>query len=75
MFKGVECDLYYYMFQEGTKQNKYTMLINHATGMPAVFSFIGYDNVFGSHFDEYVFEYDKIETTIDDSVFNIYQRK
>ena len=69
------CDVYYYEFQEGTKQNKYSMLINHATGMPAVFSFTGYDTLFGSHYDEYVIEYDTIKTSFDESVFNIYQCK
>ena len=75
MYKGMKCDVYYYEFQVGTKQNKYAMLINPTTGMPTVLSFIGYDSVFGSHFDEYVFEYDKIETSVDDSVFNIYNCK
>ena len=75
MYKGIKCDVYYYVFQEGSKQNKYAMLFNHATGMPVVFSFIGYDNLFGSHYDEYVFEYDTIETSFDESVFDIYQSK
>ena len=49
------------------------MLINHATGMPVLLTFTGVDNVLGSHYDQYVFEYDKVETTIDYSVFDIYQ--
>ena len=51
------------------------MLVNPATGMPVLLTFVGYDNVFGSHYDQYVFEYDKIETSIDYSVFSIYQSK
>ena len=49
------------------------MLFNQKTGAPVVFSFIGYDNLFGSHYDEYVFEYDEVDTNVDPSVFDIYQ--
>ena len=73
MYKGITCDVYYYEFQENTKLNKYDMLVDHATGLPVMFTFTGFDSVFGSHYDHYVFEYDKIETSFDDSVFNIYQ--
>ena len=75
MYKGITCEVYYYEHKEGNKVNKYTVLINQATQMPAVFFFVGYDNLFGSHYDEYLFEYDKIETTVDSSVFDIYQCK
>lgn len=49
------------------------MLVNQASKMPVVFAFIGYDNLFGSHYDEYAIEYDSIETSVDSSVFNIYR--
>ena len=75
MYKGMECEVYYYEYTVNKKVNKYALLINPNTGMPAVLSFIGYDNVLGSHFDEYVFEYNTIETTVDSSVFDIYQCK
>ena len=74
-YKGITCEVYYYEYTVGEKVNKYTMLIDQASGMPLVFAFIGYDDLFGSHYDEYVIEYDKVETTVDSSVFDIYHSK
>ena len=67
------CDLYYYGVTEGSKQNAYTVFSSQSTHTLMAFVFKGYDNVFGSHYDEYAFEYDKIETNFDSSVFDIYQ--
>jgi len=67
--------VYYYEQMENTKKNAYTMLVDQTSGTPVAFTFIGYDNLFGSHYDEYVIEYDSIKTSFDPSVFNIYQSK
>ena len=63
------------MYQEGSKLNKYSVLTDAATDMIVALSFLGYDNLFGSHYDEYALEYFKIDTTFDSSVFDIYQCK
>ena len=73
MYNGVEYELYFYQYTEGYKDNRYTILIDQTTGLPAALTFIGYDDVFGSHYDEYAFTYDKIETNMDPSVFDIYK--
>jgi len=61
--------------EAGNKSQEYTMLVNKDTNMPVVFHFIGYDDLFGSHYDEYVLEYDLVDTKIDPSVFDIYKSK
>lgn len=58
-----------------SKSQEYTVLVNKATKMPVIFRFIGYDDLFGSHFDEYILEYDSVDTSVDPSVFDIYKSK
>jgi len=70
----VETTVYYYQKVVNTKKNAYSMLINKATKMPLLFRFVGYDELFGSHYDEYILEYDMINTSsIDPAVFDIYK--
>jgi len=72
----METTVYYYENTVNTKKNAYSMLINKATQMPMVFRFVGYDELFGSHYDEYVLLYYTINTSsIDPSVFDIYKCK
>ena len=58
-----------------TKSQEYTVLVNKATNMPVVFRFVGFDDLFGSHFDEYVLEYNTVDTNVDPSVFDVYKSK
>ena len=57
MYNGVEYELCFYEYTEGYKDNRYTILIDQTTGLPAVLTFVGYDHVFGSHYDEYAFTF------------------
>ena len=75
MYNGKECEIYYYSYTVGEKVNRYTMWIDQATQNPVMFFFVGYDDLFGSHYDEYVIEYDTVETTMNSSAFDIYQCK
>ena len=75
MYNGVICEVYYYEHTEENKVNKYTMLFDQASGSPMAFFFVGYDTLFGSHYDEYLLEYDKVETTVNSSAFDVYKCK
>ena len=55
------------------KNNSYYCFVNQATKLPILFYFIGYDNLFGSHYDQYDIVYIPIDDDFDDSVFDLYQ--
>ncbi|XP_003387854.1 PREDICTED: digestive cysteine proteinase 1-like [Amphimedon queenslandica] len=51
--------LYISSFTENTKNNNYTLIVT--TDMkPLILSFLGFDRLFGSHYDEYVVTYDNV---------------
>ncbi|XP_065192926.1 digestive cysteine proteinase 1-like [Sycon ciliatum] len=59
---GIEsCDMFRYEFTNGMKTNKYTftVLTEGIHAIPISFHFIGYDELFGSHYDEYLVTYTK----------------
>ena len=41
----------------GTKNSNYTLLVDSDTGAPRVLTFLGYDRLFGSHYDKYIITY------------------
>lgn len=41
----------------GSKNNNYTLLVDASTGAPRVLTFLGYDRLFGSHYDKYIITY------------------
>lgn len=51
--------LYISSFTENTKDNNYTLIVT-ADMKPQILSFLGFDRLFGSHYDEYVISYDKV---------------
>ena len=56
----------------GTKKNEYYFYLDSTTNNPMFFYFKGYDELMGSHYDQYVFTYTTVEVNFDDSVFDIY---
>ncbi|XP_065186397.1 digestive cysteine proteinase 1-like [Sycon ciliatum] len=56
------CEVYGYKVQHGDKIDYYTftmMVRDDGASVPVRFHFLGADLVFSSHFDEYIFTYDK----------------
>ena len=45
-----------------TKSSNYTLVVNAATGAPVSLTFVGYDRLFGSHYDKYVIMYSDFST-------------
>ncbi|EGD75699.1 hypothetical protein PTSG_07816 [Salpingoeca rosetta] len=63
MYRGLFCDLYTYSYLVGAKSNTYSFYVNRATGLPVGFEMRGYDDLLGSHYDEYdIYFYDFIVT-------------
>ena len=62
-------------FTEGNKDNIYTLIVNTKDMSPVSLYFLGYDRIFGSHYDEYTITYSSFTaTTPDPSVFEVEPR-
>ena len=62
-YRGLLCDEYTYEYNVEAKNNKYAFYVSRATGLPVGFEMRGYDDLLGSHYDEYdIFFYDFILT-------------
>ena len=66
MYQGKPTNVYMYSYSVGTKNNNYTLLVANDTQYPILLHFIGYDNLFGSHYDEYVVEYNTFSPSAPD---------
>ena len=42
---------------------------------PVFFRFVGYDRLFGSHYDEYIVEYNTFSSDVDASKFDVVSSK
>lgn len=51
--------IYISSFSENTKDNNYTLIVT-ADMKPQLLHFIGFDRLFGSHYDEYDIMYDQV---------------
>lgn len=49
-------------FTENNKDNRYELLVN-SDMTPYSLSFVGYDRLFGSHYDEYIIMYTEFSPT------------
>ena len=58
------------MHTVGTKVNTYTLHVSKDTREPKYYEMMGYDSLFGSHYDKYTITYDTYTTKYDDSVFD-----
>ena len=52
-YQDLPCEVYMSSFAEGKKENNYTLLVRKDTQAPVLLRFVGYDRLFGSHYDEY----------------------
>jgi len=62
-----------YNFTVGAKVNAYDFYFNQRTSEPLQYHWIGYDTLLGSHFDEYIFDYERFfpgNNFFNDSVFD-----
>lgn len=54
------------------KDNAYVFYLDADTLKPVMLYFLGYDRMFGSHYDEYVIQYNSFTEDISDgSIFNV----
>ncbi|KAI6657281.1 Cathepsin L [Oopsacas minuta] len=69
---NLTCNLYSFKETIGKKVNEYYMYI-YGNSTPKNFYFLGFDSLFGSHYDKYIIRYDEFKlTTIPDAIFNEY---
>ena len=72
MINGQNVSIFISHFVENTKTNTYTLAVRSIDKTPYMFYFVGYDNLLGSHFDEYVIYYDEfVSKAPPTSVFEI----
>ena len=76
VYNGRNCTRFYLDQFKGYKQNFYELLVTSdesGAPIPVYFHFLGYDSVFGSHYDEYEFFYDMFELHIEisEEVFDV----
>ena len=63
-------------FMENSKDNNYTLFVRKNDSVPVLVHFIGYDRLFGSHYDEYVIIYSDFDNSVPDpKVFDYEKRK
>jgi len=55
------CDQYQLVEVKYNKTNTYNFYVDPVDSSPVQFHFLGYDDLLGSHFDEYVFDYQKYQ--------------
>lgn len=76
VYKGMNVEVYLSSFMQEAKNNSYKLLIRKDTRAPVLLHFIGYDRLFGSHYDEYIVMYDTFTVGVkDESVFDLEQSK
>lgn len=74
-WKGVRCQVYQFIDQEGDKKSTYTYYVDATTKHPVHYEMFGYDSLIGSHFDKYYIDYYNYdENPIDPSIFDITRR-
>lgn len=71
-WRGIKCQMYQQVDQEGDKRSTYTFYINAETKHPVHYEMFGYDTLIGSHFDKYTIDYYNYdENATDASLFRI----
>lgn len=68
--------IYLSSFVEGDKVNNYSLLVRKDNSHPVLLHFVGFDRLFGSHYDEYDILYNSfVVGAPDPSVFDYASRK
>lgn len=75
VYEGIDVALYVSSFREEKRDNNYTLLVRKDNGFPVVLHFVGYDRLFGSHYDEYIILYSSFVPNVDSSAFDIEKSK
>ena len=71
-YKDSDASLYLSSFTEGTKDSNYTLLVDADTQAPILLEFVGYDRLFGSHYDKYIIQYSTfISGPLPSSIFDV----
>ena len=75
-YEGIDVAVYISSFREEKRDNNYTLLVRKDNGFPVLLRFIGYDRLFGSHYDEYVVIYNTFTPNgVDPAVFDLEKSK
>lgn len=71
--EGVECNVWQNTSVVGSKKNVYKLYENKKSHLPVRYEMIGYDSLFGSHYDRYYIEYKDImvQKKLPESVFQV----
>ena len=76
LYNGEMVNIFLYNYTVGTKKNTYTLFTSVESGNPVMFEFVGYDNLFGSHYDQYIIMYSSYSpTSPDPDVFKYQESK
>jgi hypothetical protein len=71
-WRGIKCQMYQSIIQDGDKRSTYTYYINAENQHPVHYEMFGYDTLIGSHFDKYTIDYYNYdEQSIDSKLFHI----
>ena len=60
---------------ENSKDNNYTLFVRKNDSVPVLVHFIGYDRLFGSHYDEYVIIYSQFDSGVPDPKVFDYEKR
>lgn len=63
--------IYMSNYNVSTKNNNYTLLVSKEDNAPLVLTFTGLDRLFGSHYDQYIIQYDSFKKGVDSSSFDV----
>ena len=70
-YKGQYVEDWRLVQERGARVNTYTLYIKKGTNQPVYYEMLGYDSLYGSHYDDYKITYDSYTTGFDDSVFDV----
>lgn len=71
-WRGIKCQVYESVDQQGDKRSVYSFYVNADTKQPVHYEMFGYDTLLGSHFDKYEIDYYNYdENPIDSNIFQI----
>lgn len=73
-YDGVNVSVYISYFTEDNKVNNYSLLVRKDNEKPVLLYFLGYDRLFGSHYDEYAIIYTDFNGSAPDPEVFDYQK-
>ena len=73
-YQDIEVSVYISYFVKNDRTNNYTLLVRKDNSQPLVLHFIGYDRLFGSHYDEYDIIYTQFNSNVPNPKVFEYQK-